>query len=88
MDFADKWQEDFQLKENFWLWHAQVKADLKNLATSFNKSQLQDQFRKYFGNELLDESAAELTKKRPDHVDRPPAAVNIKAGQRPWSMDV
>lgn len=87
-DFADKWQEDFQLRENFWLWHAQVKADLKNLATSFDKSQLQYQFSKFFGIVLLDESATELTKKRPDYAAQPPAVVNIKAGQHPWSMDV
>lgn len=87
-DFADKWQDDFQLRENFWLWHAQAKSDLKNLATSFDQRQLQNQFCKNFTINLMDEKATELAKKGPEYVSRPPAIVNIKTGQQPWLRHV
>lgn len=55
-NFADKWPEHPKREENFYKWHAQVRADLKDFASRIGSglNELQEGIRKSFGRTLTD----------------------------------
>ncbi len=85
-DYADKWNKDDRLRQNFWNWHAAVRADMQKLQSFLRGGSLRDDVRAMFAVDLTDE---ELRRLRPRGTDvvvpaRPAPSLIIPSAARPW----
>ena len=86
-DYADGWSRDPSLERNFWLWHAQLQRDVRELATGLPADGVEAYAQRAFRVNLTSE---EIIRYRPEA--RSPAAavvasapaVHIANAPRPW----
>ncbi len=85
-DYADKWESNPALEDNFWAWHHQVTADLGQLAAAATQRRLQPTIKAMFEVELTKDEARTLeppTMSQPIRVVAP--AIAISSAPKPWS---
>jgi Cyclic GMP-AMP synthase DncV-like, nucleotidyltransferase domain len=86
-DFADGWASDIRLEQNFWAWHTQIKADLRNCVELLGTQQLPDKIRKLFDVSLTSEQLNELTKIGAVDVSVAKTAaplIRVNTAPKPW----
>jgi hypothetical protein len=87
-DYADKWNQDPRLEQNFNLWHAQVKADCANLPALIRTERMakgvRDTFQIALSQDQLRELQPEQFSKRLSAYAAP--AVVINSAPRPWGV--
>lgn len=88
-DFADKWNENDQLEQNFWKWHTQAQADFRNLRGLRSTNQLQEFLERKFRIPLSLQRAKELLNQHLDDVGAEIVipTVYISSGPKPWGSD-
>jgi len=85
-DYADKWARDPRLKDNFWLWIAQVRADVEALPVVVEDGSVVRRVKSAFGIELADRDLWRFVSPGAGSaaiVARPAPAV-ITSGPQPW----
>jgi hypothetical protein len=86
-DYADKWSTNPALEDHFWLWHAQLKADIARLATATAQQRLAPTVQAIFGVDLTRDQLHTL---EPTAAPRTPAAVRtaptivLPSAPKPW----
>ncbi|MDB4891849.1 MAG: hypothetical protein JWL61_3704 [Gemmatimonadetes bacterium] len=85
-DYADKWRHDPALEKNFWLWHEQVRADVRHFAQQTLNSEL---VHKRFAIKLSEEQQRRIgmvaaPAPTGPAVVIPSAAPRIESAPRPW----
>jgi hypothetical protein len=86
-DFADRWALDARLEKNFWVWHAQVKADIESLRRLMGSEQLLDVIRKRFGVDLTGDQVKELAALSlaiSSQAARTTPVIQIRSAPKPW----
>jgi hypothetical protein len=87
-DFADRWAKDSRYEQNFWLWHAQVKADNDNLRTLIDVPEINRVLRKRFDLSLTEDMQKGLEYSR---ISAPLIAasavptIHIASAPKPWA---
>jgi hypothetical protein len=89
-DFADRWAQDQKYERNFWLWHAQAKADLEILFETVGSSSLPSELRTRFKLDLTVQQTRDLevttTTTTPKIISATPA-LSIPSAPKPWRRD-
>lgn len=89
-DFADRWTQDPKYERNFWLWHAQAKADLEFLFEIVGRPTLPSELRTRFKLDLTVQQTRELeaitTTTTPKIISATPA-LSIPSAPKPWRRD-
>lgn len=85
-DFADRWASDIRLEQNFWAWHTQIKADLRNCVELMSSKQLPEKVQKLFDVSLTSEQLNELTKfgVRTSATKTPAPLIRVNEAPKPW----
>ena len=85
-DFADQWSKDSRLEKNFWAWHAQARADFKQIAGATDRDTLDRHLRTRFDAIVDDTLLRELVNsgnaEGPRIITAAPAV--IRSGPKPW----
>lgn len=90
-DFADRWAKDARYQQNFWAWHAQIKADLADLRRcTGGVSDITDAVRRKFALELTADmekrlGAGDAISGR--HILTAAPVVHIASAPKPWRHD-
>ena len=85
-DYADKWNNELHLEQNFWSWHMQAKADLAQLPDLLRSDRLSASVRQMFG---LDMTQEHLRQFQPSPISVRGAsyaapAIAITSAPKPW----
>jgi hypothetical protein len=86
-DFADRWASDIRLEQNFWAWHTQIKADLRNCVELLGSKQLPDKVQKLFDLSLTSEQLNELSKMGAVSISAAKTAaplIRVSTAPKPW----
>jgi len=81
-DFADRWKRDRGRESCFWQWHAQVKADVHNLARTENHEDLSTTVERSFALSLSDDAINMILPAKAVLCVAP--LVHIEGPARPW----
>jgi hypothetical protein len=85
-DYADKWAKHPILETNFWVWHAQVKADIGRIPSFLTSNRLFSNVRSVFQVELTAEKLKRFavpTVQRSSYASGGPI-LSIPAAPKPW----
>jgi hypothetical protein len=86
-DYADKWASDYRLENNFWGWHAAVKADIARLLAALDTTSLHPLIEKSFSVTLAAGEASKFggTSGSGQAIVRStPAIIIPTSAPRPW----
>ena len=84
-DYADKWNKNRALEENFWLWHSQLGVDMERLPTILTEGNISTEVRKIFAIELSHDELRKFERPVPvARVVRPAATLSIATAPKPW----
>jgi len=86
-DFADCWSRDSRYEQNFWLWHSQVKADLRHLWEAIGRKELPREIHNQFRLDLTTNQAQSLeveVSKSTLRVITATPVISIPAAPKPW----
>ncbi len=84
-DFADKWQANPQLEQNFWRWHAQALADVQSIVASWSASDIISSFERKFEIHLDQETQRVLNETISGATPRKAPVIHIRdEAPKPW----
>jgi len=90
-DFADRWAKDARYEDNFWVWQAQVKADLVDLRRLTGKvTDISRAVRKKFALDLTADMEKRLGARSAasgPHIITAAPVVHIASAPKPWRSD-
>jgi hypothetical protein len=89
-DFADRWAKDARYEQNFWLWHAQVKADNDNLRILVDVPEINRVLKKKFDLSLTEDMQKQLGNSgisAPYIAAAASPTIHIASAPKPWRND-
>jgi hypothetical protein len=90
-DFADKWQKNPRLEENFWAWHTQAQADLTALAHRVDETRMRRLVKEKFAVDISQERARTIVGAAVVAggvvSSLAPAVLTIKEPPKPWAKN-
>ena len=87
-DFADRWAKDARYEQNFWLWHAQVKADNDNLRILGDVPDISRTLQKKFNLSLTQDMQKQLETSgisAPHIIAAAAPTIHIASAPKPWA---